>query len=69
MQNLRSRYGDAPDDVLCHAWVLSHPVGCFDILGTTKPERIASASKASTLRLEREDWYAVVEAARGHKIP
>ena len=32
-------------------------------------DRIRSAAAAASLRLSREDWYALTEAARGARIP
>ena len=63
------RYGGATLEQLAYAWVLAHPSRPQAILGTNKPERIRSAAQADALALGREDWYALWEAAQGHKIP
>ena len=39
------------------------------ILGTNQIERIQSAAKSADIKLEREDWYALWEAAQGTQIP
>ena len=39
------------------------------IIGSNRGERIHSAALAAELVLEREDWYALWEAAQGRKVP
>ena len=50
-------------------WLMAHPAGIVPIVGSQSPERIAEAGKAMTLRWTREDWYKVLVAARGEKLP
>jgi predicted oxidoreductase len=69
MAGMAARYGGAGPDALAHAWVLAHPSQPLSILGTNKPERVASSARADGLSLEREDWYALWEAAQGRRIP
>jgi predicted oxidoreductase len=52
-------------DALLLAWLLKHPAGIRPVLGTVTPERIAAAAQAERLALTREEWYALLEAARG----
>lgn len=66
---LSEKYDGATVDQLAYAWVLSHPSGALPVIGTHKPERIRAAAAAIQLRLEREDWYALWTAAKGHSIP
>jgi predicted oxidoreductase len=51
------------------SWLMAHPAGIVPILGTQKPERIAAAAKALDVRWNRENWYAVLVAARGERLP
>jgi predicted oxidoreductase len=39
------------------------------VIGTNKVERIISAAQSTAIKLERQDWYALWEAAQGRKIP
>jgi predicted oxidoreductase len=39
------------------------------VIGTNKIERLQSAAKAVDVVLEREDWYALWQAAQGRKVP
>jgi predicted oxidoreductase len=68
LEALAPKYGVGAD-ALCHAWVMAHPSRPVSVLGTNKPERVASAAKAMGVVFEREDWFAVAEAARGARIP
>jgi len=50
------------------AWLLRHPAHMQPILGTTSPQRVKDACKASDITLTREEWYAIYLAA-GNKLP
>ncbi len=54
---------------LCLAWLLRHPSGIVPLIGTTNPTHISEAKKALEIDLTREDWYTVLEAAIGHRLP
>jgi len=69
LTELSSKYGDAPLDALVYAWILSVPANPSVILGTNKISRIRDGSKASGIKLYRQDWYAVWEAAQGKSVP
>ncbi|HYE32945.1 MAG TPA: aldo/keto reductase [Methylomirabilota bacterium] len=51
------------------AWLLMHPSGIVPIVGTTNPEHICETTKAVSLQLSREEWYRLMEAAVGHRLP
>ncbi len=63
------KYDNATLGQLAYAWLLAHPSQPLPVIGTNKVERIQSVAKAAGLTLEREDWYALWEAAQGHPIP
>lgn len=67
LDELADKY-DAGYDQLLLAWILRHPAGIIPVLGTSKIDRIVSALKATKIELEREDWYAMLEAARGYEL-
>jgi predicted oxidoreductase len=54
---------------LALAWLLRHPSGIVPIVGSTNPERIRAAIRADEIQLSREDWYILLEAARGERLP
>jgi predicted oxidoreductase len=65
---LASKYGTSPTAVAI-AFLQMHPACVTPILGTTTPERLREALNAAGLTLSRPDWYAIVEAARGERMP
>lgn len=68
-EGLSAKYGGATLDQLAYAWIMAHPSGPLPVIGTNKIERIEAAVQASQIKLEREDWYALWTAAKGHGIP
>lgn len=51
------------------AWLLRHPAGIVPIVGSAQPERIRECARAEALELSREEWYRLLEAARGERLP
>lgn len=68
-KNMSARYHGATLEQLAYAWIMAHPSRPLPVIGTNKLERIQSAALADDIVLEREDWYALWEAAQGRKIP
>ncbi len=62
-----------PGEAVVLAWLLRLPGKgrplIRPVVGSTDPARIAKASRAATLRLSREDWYALYVAGRGAPMP
>jgi len=50
------------------AWLLRHPAHMQPILGTTNPQRVMDACKASGVTLSRAEWYQIYLAA-GNELP
>ena len=55
--------------VAAYSWLMAHPAGIVPIIGSQQVERIAEGAAALALRWSREDWYAVLVAARGERLP
>ncbi len=55
--------------VAAYGWLMAHPAGIVPIIGSQSPERIAEGTKALGMRWTRQDWYAVLVAARGERLP
>ena len=51
------------------AWLLRHPANIIPIIGSTNPEHIQDAVKATDLLLTREDWYLLTTAAATEPLP
>lgn len=55
--------------VAAYSWLMAHPAGIIPIVGSQQPGRIAEATEAYKVRWSRQDWYAVLVAARGERLP
>jgi predicted oxidoreductase len=51
------------------AFLLAHPAAISPIIGTKTPERFAACIEAKTLTLTRTEWYAILEARLGRRMP
>ncbi|MBA4147818.1 MAG: aldo/keto reductase [Verrucomicrobia bacterium] len=51
------------------AWLLKHPANIIPIVGSTDPQRIRDAVGATEIELTRDEWYRLLNAARGEKLP
>lgn len=58
-----------PRALAAYSWLMAHPAGIVPIIGSQKPERIAEGAAALKVRWTRKDWYAVLVAARGERLP
>ncbi len=59
----------ATEDQLLLAWILKHPSQIHPVIGTTNTKRISDAAKAAAIELELEDWFKILVACQGHKVP
>lgn len=55
--------------VAAYSWLMAHPAGIVPIIGSQNAERIAEGAAALNVRWTRTDWYAVLVAARGERLP
>jgi predicted oxidoreductase len=54
---------------LALAWLLKHPSKIVPIVGSANPARIRSSVDCLNINLSREQWYTLLEAARGEQLP
>ncbi|MEP2103617.1 MAG: aldo/keto reductase [Parasphingorhabdus sp.] len=52
-----------------YSWIMAHPSRPIPIIGSQRADRIADAMDAMTVQWNRQDWYAVLVAARGVPLP
>lgn len=50
-------------------FVLAHPSRPIALVGTQRPERLASMTAALGIHLDRADCYSIVEASEGQPLP
>jgi predicted oxidoreductase len=55
--------------VATYAWLMAHPAGIVPIIGSQNPARIAEAAQATQVAWTRQQWYDVLVAARGERLP
>ena len=68
IEKLTQKYKTTENAILL-AWVLKHPAKINPVIGTTTKKRILSAQKALEVNLELEDWFELLVASQGHKVP
>lgn len=51
------------------AWLMAHPARVIPVLGTNDPARIRVAARAAEVDMDRQTWFELLEAARGHAVP
>jgi predicted oxidoreductase len=68
LDSLAARFG-VERAAVATAFLLAHPARISPVLGTSNINRIAAISEAMTVRLDREDWFYLYEAALGTEVP
>jgi len=51
------------------AFLLVHPAGVIPIIGTQRPARIRDSLAALRVQLTRTDWYDIIVASQGKRLP
>ncbi len=67
-KNLAQKYSTSMDQIAL-SWLFHIPCNPEVIAGTGKLDRLKSAVESTTIRLERQDWYQLLEASNGHPVP
>lgn len=52
-----------------YSWLMAHPAGIIPIIGSQRADRVVEAADAYQIIWTRTDWYAVLVAARGERLP
>jgi predicted oxidoreductase len=68
LQRMAERAG-VPPAAVALAFLHRHPAPVTPIIGTKNPMRLRDCLKANDCILSRTDWYAIVEACRGERMP
>ena len=67
MNRLATQNGVDPAAVAV-AFLLAHPAGILPVLGTNTLSRISTISDALKVKLARQDWFELYEAALGREV-
>ena len=54
---------------VAYAWIMAHPARPIPLIGSQSPARIREARAAYAVQLTREDWYRILVASRGERMP
>ncbi|MCW8090741.1 aldo/keto reductase [Alteromonas sp. ASW11-130] len=68
VRQLAENYSTSAEAIIL-AWLMRHPIGIQPVVGTTNIHRIRACAQANNLTLSREDWYLLLETARGQEVP
>lgn len=69
LEAVAEELGDCRLDQVAFAWVRQLPSRPFPILGSGRIERVRAAVAALDLVLDREQWFAILQAAQGRPVP
>lgn len=65
---IAKKYNATIDQILL-AFVFKHPSKIIPVIGSTKIERLKAAYDAATIDIEREEWFMLWRASKGHEVP
>jgi predicted oxidoreductase len=54
---------------VAYGWLMAHPARPIPLIGSQTPDRIREARSAYSVQLTREEWYRILVAARGARLP
>jgi len=68
VNKLKNKY-NCSDYQLLISWLLNHPSKIIPIIGTTKSDRIKNSVKSLKIQIELIDWFELLEASIGNRVP
>lgn len=68
LEELSKKYNATKDQLLL-AWIMMHPSNIHPVVGTTDKKRLLNAYEATKIKLDLEDWFLILLASQGHKVP
>lgn len=68
LHQLSLKYEAAMDQIAL-AWIRQLPCKPLPVIGTGRIDRIMGAAGSLDVRLERQDWYHLLQASNGHPVP
>lgn len=60
---------DVSREAVTYSWIMSHPARVIPIVGTQNEQRLGEVKDAFRVTWTRQDWYDVLTAARGERLP
>lgn len=67
--DIKAEEAGASRAAAAYAWIMAHPARPIPIVGTQRPDRIREAADAVRISWSRSEWYRLLEASIGEKLP
>ena len=68
LRSMTKKYG-VDESQLLLAFLLKHPCHVHAVVGTTNSERLARSMEATNIELDLQDWFILLEASKGRRVP
>ena len=68
VDKLKNKY-DCTDYELLLCWLLNYPSRIYPVIGTTKSDRIKKSIKSLKIEIDLIDWFELLEASQGKRVP
>jgi len=68
VDKLKNKYG-CTDYQLLISWLLRHPSKVYPVIGSTKSYRIKSTFESLKVKINLIDWFELLEASAGKRVP
>ena len=68
VDKLKNKY-DCTDYQILISWLLKHPSKVYPVIGTTKSDRTKSTLKSLEIEIDLIDWFELLEASVGKRVP
>ena len=68
VDKLKNKYGCSDYQILI-SWLLKHPSKVYPVIGTTKSDRIKSTLESLKIEIDLIDWFELLEASVGKRVP
>ena len=64
----KKKYNCSESQILL-SWLIKHPSNIIPVVGTTKIDRLKESIDSSSINLELIDWFEILEASVGKRVP
>ena len=68
LEEVRLEIGAEGIDQVIYAWLLTHPASIVPVVGTGNLKRVENAWQALDSRLNRRQWFKILDASRGREV-
>ncbi|WP_226682524.1 aldo/keto reductase [Sutcliffiella horikoshii] len=68
LEKIQGETGAESMDQVLYAWLLTHPSKILPIVGSGKIERVKSAVSSLDIKLNKQQWFEILEASKGKEV-